>query len=108
MRAQTHGRKTTRIDSLALALAITIVAATAAPAKASPVSASGGFQMPRTVPSDPGATQPPVWSPPPVPGAGAQLSADGRTAIAPVAAPAPVKLAIAEEPSLIGPLFDTS
>ena len=91
MRAQMHGRTTIRIALLAL----TIVAATAAPAPAAPVSANGGFQMPRTVPSDPGVTQPPVWSPPPAPGAVALLSADGRTAIAPASAPAPVKAAIA-------------
>lgn len=90
MRAQLHGRRKTRIALLAL----TCVAATSAPASAA-VSGSGGFQMPRTVPSDTGGTEPPMWSPAPVPDAVAVLSVDGRTAVAPASAPAPVKLAIA-------------
>lgn len=84
MRAQAHGCRKAQIA----VLAFTIVAVLAPPASATPVSASGGFQMPRTLPGN-GVPPPPVFSP--APAAVAQLSADGRTAVPPASAPTVVK-----------------
>jgi hypothetical protein len=58
---------------------------------------SGGVTLPPPPPTPPGSPggTPISGAPlPPVPGAVAKLSADGRTAIPPAAAPQPVKLAI--------------